>query len=55
LTVLLLLWCVLQRGSIMTAFWKTQQANENVRCRYLHPTDICTQPKDRSSWPLMLN
>jgi hypothetical protein len=22
----------------MTALWKTQQAIERVRCRYLHPT-----------------
>ena len=25
--------------SIMTALWKTQQAAERVRCRYLHPTN----------------
>jgi hypothetical protein len=23
----------------MTALWKTQQAAERVRCRYLHPTN----------------
>jgi hypothetical protein len=23
----------------MTALWKTQQAVERVRCRYLHPTN----------------
>jgi hypothetical protein len=26
-----------KRGPIMTAFQKTQQAAERVRCRYLHP------------------
>jgi hypothetical protein len=23
----------------MTALWKTQQAAERIRCRYLHPTN----------------
>jgi hypothetical protein len=28
-----------QKGRIMTALQKTQQAAERVRCRYLHPTN----------------
>jgi hypothetical protein len=39
LTLLLRLWSTLKRESIMTALWKTQQASERVRCRYLHPTN----------------
>ena len=27
-----------QKGSSMTALWKTQQASERVKCRYIHPT-----------------
>ena len=49
LTLLLRLWSAHKKGSIMTALWKTQQAAERVRFR------ICTQPMDRSSWPLLLN
>jgi hypothetical protein len=26
-----------KKGLIMTVIWKTQQAAERVRCRYLHP------------------
>jgi hypothetical protein len=26
------------KGLIMTALWKTQQAVERIRCRYLHPS-----------------
>jgi hypothetical protein len=28
-----------KKGSIMTALWKTQQAAERIRCRYLHSTN----------------
>ena len=28
-----------QKGPIMTALQKTQQATERVRCRYFHPTN----------------
>ena len=39
LTLLLRLWSAHKKGPIMTALWKTQQATERVRCRYLHPTN----------------
>jgi hypothetical protein len=35
--ILLLLWGTHKKGPIMTTLWKTQQAAERVRCRYLHP------------------
>jgi hypothetical protein len=28
-----------KKGPNMTALWKTQQAAERARCRYLHPTN----------------
>jgi hypothetical protein len=39
LTLLLRLWNTHKKGPSMTAFQKTQQAAERVRCRYLHPTN----------------
>lgn len=39
LTLLLRLWSVHKKGSIITALWKTQQAAERVRSRYLRPTN----------------
>ena len=30
---------VSQKGPIMTVLQKTQEADERVRCRYLHPTN----------------
>jgi hypothetical protein len=39
LTLLLRLWNTHKKGPIMTAFQKTQQAAERIRCRYLHPTN----------------
>jgi hypothetical protein len=39
LTLLLKLWSAHKKGPIMTAFWKTQQAAERVRCRYLQQTN----------------
>jgi hypothetical protein len=38
-TLLLRLWSTHKKGPIMSALWKTQQAAERVRCRYLHPTN----------------
>jgi hypothetical protein len=38
----------LQKVTIMTNLWKTQQAAESDE-------DICTQPMNRSIWPLLLN
>ena len=38
LTLSLRLWRAYKKRPIMTALWKTQQAAERVRCRYLHPT-----------------
>jgi hypothetical protein len=37
--LLLILLYDYKQESIMTAFWKIQQAAERVRCRYLHPTN----------------
>jgi hypothetical protein len=48
LTLLLRLWSTHQKGSIMTAPWKTQKAAES-------DAYICIQPMDRSSWSLLLN
>ena len=39
LTLLFRLWSTHKRGPIMTTLQKAQQATENVRCRYLHPTN----------------
>jgi hypothetical protein len=39
LMLLLRLWSTHKEGPIMTAFQKTQQAAERVRCRYLNPTN----------------
>ena len=39
MTLLLRLWHVHKTGPSITALWKTQQAAERVRCRYLHPTN----------------
>jgi hypothetical protein len=39
LTLLLRLWSTHKKGPSMTALWKTQQAAERVRCKYLHPTN----------------
>jgi hypothetical protein len=33
------LWSTHKKGPVMTTFWKTQQAAERVRGRYLHPTN----------------
>jgi hypothetical protein len=38
LILLLRLWSADKKGSIMTALQKTQQVDERVRCRYLHPS-----------------
>jgi hypothetical protein len=38
LTLLLRLWRAHKKGPSMNIFWKTQQAAQKVRCRYLHPT-----------------
>jgi hypothetical protein len=37
LTLLLILWSAHKMGPIMTALWKTQQASDRIRIRYLHP------------------
>jgi hypothetical protein len=39
LMLLLRLWSAHKKGSIMTALWKTKQAAERFRYRYLHPTN----------------
>jgi hypothetical protein len=39
LILLLRLQSAHKKGPIMTALWKTQQAAERVRYRYLHPTN----------------
>jgi hypothetical protein len=39
LTILLRLWCAHKQGPGITAFQKTQQAAEWVRCRSLYPTN----------------
>jgi hypothetical protein len=39
LTLLRRLWSVHRKGIFMTALQKTQQADERVGCRYLHPTN----------------
>jgi hypothetical protein len=39
LKLLLRLWIAHKNGPSMTAFLKTQQEAESVRCRYLHPTN----------------
>ena len=39
LTLLLRLWSAHKKGPSMTTPWKTQQAAERVRCRYLYPTN----------------
>jgi hypothetical protein len=39
LTLLLRLWSIHQKRSIMNALWKTQQTAARVRCRYLYPTN----------------
>ena len=39
MTLLLKLWSTHKMEPIMTTLWKTQQAAERVRCRYLHPTN----------------
>ena len=39
LSLLLRLWSTFQKGPSMTALWKTQQAAERVRFRYLHPNN----------------
>jgi hypothetical protein len=38
-TLLLRLWRAHKKGPSMNAVWKTQQAAERIRCRYLHPTN----------------
>ena len=43
LTLLLRLWNAYKKGPSMTTLWKTQQAAEIVRCRYLHPTNTQKQ------------
>jgi hypothetical protein len=49
LILLLRLWSSHKKEPTMTALWKTQQAAERVRCKYLHPT------KGRSCYPLWLS
>ena len=38
-SLLLRLWNAHKKGPSMTTLWKTQQAAERVRGRYLHPTN----------------
>jgi hypothetical protein len=48
LTLLLRQWDTHKKGPSMTALRKTQQAADS-------DADSCTQPMDRSSWPMLLN
>jgi len=43
LTPLLKLWGIHKMGPTTTAFQKTQQAAQRVRCRYVHPTQVWVQ------------
>jgi hypothetical protein len=39
LTILLRLWRAHKKGLRITILWKTHQAAERVRCKYLYPTN----------------
>jgi hypothetical protein len=40
LTLLLVLWCVYRQEPSMDVLWDAQQADDQDRSRYLHPTEV---------------